>query len=173
MSPVSARRTGPVENSHQNTPIRRKIRTTDGKIPPKKTITIKLQTKKERGCTFVRHFWLPLVKIWLLAVAELMNHPSMWPLAPLGPNSHHSHQDYVKICTGSHQLDISLRQDIVENAIVYSLGFELHSYSHFQCFHLVFSTLLLSIYLRKFKNALVCPVCILNSDSDCRRKLAS
>ena len=39
------------------------------------------------------------------------------------PNLYHSHQGYVKIHTDSHQLDIfSHQQDIVENAIVYSLG---------------------------------------------------
>ena len=46
----------------------------------------------------------------------------MWVLAPLGQNSHYSHQDYVKIRTDSHQLDIfSHLQDIVESAIIYSL----------------------------------------------------
>ena len=50
--------------------------------------------------------------------------PHMWALAPLGPNSHHLHRDYVKIHTNSHQLDIfSHQQDIVKNAMVYSLGF--------------------------------------------------
>ena len=38
----------------------------------------------------------------------------MWVLAPLGPNSHHLHRDYVKIYTDSHQLDIfSYQQDIL------------------------------------------------------------
>ena len=52
-----------------------------------------------------------------------MNHPRMWALAPLGPNQHHPHRDYMKILTDSHQLDIfSHRQDIVKNATVYSLA---------------------------------------------------
>ena len=51
-----------------------------------------------------------------------MNHPAMWSLAPLGPNSHHLHLDYVKNCTNLHQLDISHQPGIVENAIVYSLA---------------------------------------------------
>ena len=50
-----------------------------------------------------------------------MNHPLMWALAQLGPNSHHSRLDSVKICTDLHQLDISHQQDFVKNAIVYSL----------------------------------------------------
>ena len=49
----------------------------------------------------------------------------MWALAPLEPNSHHLHRVYVKICTDSHQLDISHWQDIVKNAIVYSLAMAL------------------------------------------------
>ena len=74
--------------------------------------------------TFVRHFWLPLLKKgWLLAVAGLTDHPPIWVLTLLGPNLHHSHRDYMKICTYSQQLDIfSHQQDIVKNAIVYSLG---------------------------------------------------
>ena len=93
-----------------------------------KIITIKLQTKKAWNSTFVRHFWLPLVKTenrWLLAAAGFVNHIPMWALASLGPKSQHSHWDYVKIRTDSHQVDIYLhRQYIVENAKVYSLDWE-------------------------------------------------
>ena len=55
-----------------------------------------------------------------------MNHPPIWALATLGPNSYYSHRDYVKICPNLHQLDIfSHQQDIVENAIVYTLDLTL------------------------------------------------
>ena len=69
---------------------------------PKKTITVKLQTKKGWGCTLVRHFWLPLVKIRVvIGCRTTYKPPSNVGICTARTKFHHSHRDYVKICTDS------------------------------------------------------------------------
>ena len=70
------------------------------KIAPKETTTIKLQTKIGWGCTFLGHFWLPLVKIRVvIGCGKTYEPPSQWALTPLGPNLHHT----LGLCENSHQ----------------------------------------------------------------------
>ena len=113
MSLVSARRTSPVENLHQNAPIRQKIRNIEGKISPKKNIIIKLQMKKGWGYIFVRHFLLLLVKIRVVFCCgrtyESQSHvgarTARTKLAPLTPELH---ENFHRFTPAGHLLAVTI-----------------------------------------------------------------